>query len=29
MYAVALQATRHNFDKIAADFLGDRPQHRK
>jgi enoyl-CoA hydratase/carnithine racemase len=29
MYAVALQATRHNFDKIAADFLGDRPQHQK
>jgi hypothetical protein len=29
MYAVALQATRHNFDKIAADFLGDRPQHKQ
>jgi enoyl-CoA hydratase/carnithine racemase len=29
MYAVALQATRHNFDKIASDFLGDRPQAQK
>ena len=29
MYAVQLEATRHNFDKIAADFTGDRPQHRK
>jgi enoyl-CoA hydratase/carnithine racemase len=29
MYAVQLQSTRHNFDKIAADFLGDRPQHKK
>ena len=27
MYAVQLEATRHNFDKIAADFTGDRPQH--
>lgn len=25
MYAVQLHATRHNFDKIAADFEGDRP----
>jgi enoyl-CoA hydratase/carnithine racemase len=29
MYGVALQATRHNFDKIAADFTGDRPQAQK
>ena len=29
MYAVQLQSTRHNFDKIASDFLGDRPQHKK
>ena len=29
MYAVQLEATRHNFDKIAADFTGDRPQQRK
>lgn len=29
MYAVQLESTRHNFDKIAADFLGDRPQHKK
>jgi hypothetical protein len=28
MYAVQLEATRHNFDKIAADFTGDRPQHK-
>jgi enoyl-CoA hydratase/carnithine racemase len=24
MYAVQLEATRHNFDKIAADFLAER-----
>jgi enoyl-CoA hydratase/carnithine racemase len=29
MYAVQLEATRHNFDKIAADFTGDRPQAKK
>lgn len=29
MYAVQLESTRHNFDKIAADFLGDRPQQKK
>ena len=29
MYAVQLQATRHNFDKVVADFTGDRPQHTK
>jgi enoyl-CoA hydratase/carnithine racemase len=29
MYAVQLLATRHNFEKIAADFEGDRPQHKK
>jgi enoyl-CoA hydratase/carnithine racemase len=29
MYAVQLEATRHNFDKIAADFTGDRPQQQK
>jgi len=29
MYAVQLLATRHNFDKIAADFEGGRPQHKK
>jgi len=29
MYAVQLQATRHNFDKIAADFVGDRPLQNK
>jgi hypothetical protein len=29
MYAVQLESTRHNFDKIAADFKGDRPQHKK
>jgi len=29
MYAVQLLATRHNFGKIAADFEGDRPQHKK
>ena len=28
MYAVQLEATRHNFDKIAADFTGERPQHK-
>ena len=26
MYAVQLLATRHNFDKVVADFTGDRPQ---
>ena len=26
MYSVQLTARRHNFDKIAADFKGDRPQ---
>ncbi len=29
MYAVQLEATRHNFAKIAADFTGGRPQHKK
>jgi len=29
MYAVQLEATRHNFDKIAKDFVGDRPQQKK
>lgn len=29
MYSVQLTARRHNFDKIAADFQGDRPQARK
>ena len=29
MYAVQLMSARHNFDKIAADFEGDRPQVRK
>lgn len=29
MYAVQLLSTRHNFDKIAADFEGDRPQIKK
>jgi enoyl-CoA hydratase/carnithine racemase len=29
MYPVQLLATRHNFAKIAADFEGDRPQHKK
>lgn len=29
MYGVQLLSTRHNFDKIAADFEGDRPQHKK
>jgi len=29
MYAVQLLATRHNFGKIAADFEGDRSQHKK
>lgn len=29
MYAVQLMSARHNFDKIAADFEGDRPQAKK
>ena len=29
MYSVQLTARRHNFDKIAADFKGDREQHKK
>jgi enoyl-CoA hydratase/carnithine racemase len=29
MYAVQLLSTRHNFDKIAADFEGERPQVKK
>ena len=29
MYAVQLLSTRHNFDKIVADFEGDRPQIKK
>jgi enoyl-CoA hydratase/carnithine racemase len=29
MYAVQLLSTRHNFDKIAADFEGGRPQFKK
>jgi enoyl-CoA hydratase/carnithine racemase len=29
MYSVQLTARRHNFDKIAADFKGDRQQHKK
>ncbi|MFC1868638.1 enoyl-CoA hydratase/isomerase family protein [Thermodesulfobacteriota bacterium] len=29
MYAVQLSSTRHNFEKIASDFEGDRPQIKK
>ena len=29
MYPVQLLSTRHNFDKIAADFESDRPQVKK
>ena len=29
MYAVQLQSTRHHFDKIAGDYVGDRSQHKK
>ena len=29
MYSVQLQSSRHNFDKINADYVGDRPQHKK
>ena len=29
MYAVQLDTVRHNFDKIASDFEGGRPQHKK
>jgi hypothetical protein len=29
MYSVQLTARRHNFDKIAADFQGDRSQFKK
>lgn len=29
MYSVQLTSTRHNFDKIAADFQGDRAQFKK
>ena len=29
MYSVQLLSTRHNFDKIAADFQSDRPQLKK
>ena len=29
MYAVQLLSTRHNFNKIAADFEADRPQFKK